>query len=125
VFPADAKEATLVKARINASKVWQMVEPVAVVDDLMRFVFRIKTLFDAFAVLLGVTTVALVALVVLLSMRIRRPEIETLHRIGCSRFAVLELLLIEQGGILLTSAVLATLGVLAVVTLGPDLVQWL
>jgi len=46
--PRDEKAATLLRARMQGSRAWQMVDPTRVIDDLMQFVFRIRALFDAF-----------------------------------------------------------------------------
>ena len=121
VVPASAKAATLIAARTNASKTYQMVRPRAVVEDLMAFVFRIRALLDTFAALLGASTVVMTVLVVLLSMRIRAAEMRTLHRIGCSRFATAQLYALEIGMIVGASLVLAGAGVGALQLLRPEL----
>jgi hypothetical protein len=50
-------------------------------------VFRIKRFFDANAALVGVATGLFLLLVVLLSVRLRRPEMETLFRLGLRPWA--------------------------------------
>ncbi|MCR9247503.1 MAG: ABC transporter permease [bacterium] len=123
VAPHDVKSATLLKARINASKTFQMVVPSAVIEDLLRFVFRIKVLFDGFAIVLGASTLLLLGLQVWLSMRLRRREMETLHRIGCSPGSVVRLYAIEVGWILgLGIMVAATLVVVTIAVL-PNLLR--
>ncbi|MEM7310717.1 MAG: hypothetical protein AAF682_28850 [Planctomycetota bacterium] len=82
VLPASDKAATLMKSRVNAAGDWQMVVPSAVIDDLLSFVFRIKALLDTFSLVLAASTLAMTALVLLLSMRIRAAEMRTLDRIG-------------------------------------------
>lgn len=104
--PHDDKASTLLKTRVNTERLWQMVEPTAVIDDLMQVVFRIRVLFDAFAVVLGFTTTLLLGGQILLSMRLRAREMTTLHRMGCSRHMVAalyatEIALILGAGLLL------------------------
>ena len=51
----------------------------------MGIVFRIKRFFDANFALVTMTTALFIALVVMLSLRLRKREMETLRRIGCAR----------------------------------------
>lgn len=121
VFPPDAKSATILRERVNQRTDAQMVVPSDVIEDLVAFVFRIKALFDAIAAVLGVCTALLTALVVLLSLRIREGEIETLNRIGCPRLTVAKLVGLEIVLILLTSIVLALTASWTLAAVAPEL----
>lgn len=121
VFPPDVKSATILRERVNQRTDAQMVVPSEVIDDLMAFVFRVKTLFDAIAIVLGACTVLLTALVVLLSLRIRAGEIETLNRIGCARYTVTKLVGLEIVLVLLASVLLAFGGAWVLGDLAPEL----
>ena len=123
VTPNDQKSATLLKARVNASKQFQMVVPTEVIDDLMRIVFRVKVLFDGFAIVLGFTTAVLIALQVWLSMRLRRREMLTLQRIGCSPGAVTRLYTIEVVWIVGLGLVVAAVLVGIAIASLPNLLQ--
>lgn len=112
LVPQNAKASTLLSSRINNGGQWQIVSPRAVIDDLMGFVFRIKTLFDSVAWLLIGTTALLVGLVLALSMRLRTDEMTTLRRIGCSKGMVARLHGLEVGSVVLLGAAFAT-GLLA------------
>lgn len=81
-FPRDDKARALIKARVNAAGALQMVEPGEVIDDLMAYILRIRGLLDALAAVMGVTTLTLIALVALLSAKIRAREMWMLRRIG-------------------------------------------
>lgn len=122
VFPRDAKSRTLLKARVNASKLYQMVVPADVIDDLMAFVFRIQAFLDLVAAFLGGATLLLVVLVLLLTVRMRAREIEALHRIGGGRYTVVMLYALEIGFIALSAVLLAFLALTAALTWLPDLV---
>ncbi|MEZ6197452.1 MAG: FtsX-like permease family protein [Planctomycetota bacterium] len=124
-LPRDAKSRTLVKSRVNASKLYQMVVPTEVIDDLMAYVFRIKAFLDLVSALLAAVTGLLVALVILLTLKMRRREIEALHRIGCSRHAVLALYAIEIGLLATFAALLAGAALAAALAWAPDLVRTL
>ncbi|MFW5653464.1 MAG: ABC transporter permease [Planctomycetota bacterium] len=123
VFPRDEKTRTMLKARINAEGDWQMVVPGMVIDDLLAFVFRIKSLFDALSVMLAGCTVLMTVLVVLLSMRVRAGEIRTLNRIGCARHTVAALYASELLIIFACSVSLAVLAIAGTMFWLPNLVR--
>lgn len=88
VLPRDERAATIVKGRYRVSATAQILDPTEVVDELLGQVFEAKAFFDAFALLVGGATALLLGLVVLLTLRLRRGELETLARIGASRARV-------------------------------------
>jgi putative ABC transport system permease protein len=125
VLPADAKSATLLKARYNQSPHLRMLEPENVVEELLAMVFKVKELFDAGYVFIVVAMALLIALVMLLSRQIRRREMETMHRIGCGAWTAFQLqagefIIILAGGLLLAAGV-ATVAVRA----APHVTRWL
>ena len=104
----DEKSATLLRGRYQgADATVQILAPRAVVEELLGLVFRIKRFFDANAALVAMATVAFLLLVVLLSLRLRRPEMETLFRLGCARGLTARLVAAELAAIGLVSAALA------------------
>ncbi|MDJ0973149.1 MAG: ABC transporter permease [Planctomycetota bacterium] len=107
VNPRDGKARTFLKGRYAVSKTGQLIEPVEVVDELLEFVFQLKAFFDANVVLVTAATMLFLALVVLLSVRVRRAEIETLFKIGCARLTVFRMLAFELAIVVLLGAVLA------------------
>jgi len=125
VFPRDLKAGTLIKARGNLSRTWQVVSPREVIDDLLSFVFRIKAFLDGYSGVLATITALMTVLVLLLSMRLRRREMETLDRIGGSRFTKARLYGSEMVLVLILSVglALAALGVSRLVL--PDLLRTL
>jgi putative ABC transport system permease protein len=112
VRPRDPKSATLLKARYNVSETHRMLVPAEVVEELLGLVFRVKRFFDANFALIAVSTGLFIALVVLLSQRIRQREMETMFKIGCSRMTTFWLQAAELAIVLLISVVLA--GVLSI-----------
>lgn len=95
VDPRDDKARTLLKGRYRVSDTAQLLEPALVVAEMLGFVFKLKVFFDANAALVGVATVLFLALVVLLSLRVRQREMETLRKIGAARSFVLRLVATE------------------------------
>jgi putative ABC transport system permease protein len=107
VWAVDSKSSSILQGRYGVSKTVQMLVPRKVITELMGFVFRIKRFFDANFALVAVATSLFLTLIVLLSLRIRRREMETLFKIGCSRFTVfrlqaLELTIVLAAGVLLS-----------------------
>lgn len=119
VVPSDARERTLIKARLNAGKQVQAVTPAEVITELMGHVVRVRALVDAVAALLGSATAALLGLVAALTAQLRARERRTLQRLGISRFTlvcmfVVEIALLAGSGCglgVLVSAALAGAGI--------------
>lgn len=107
VLPDSEKSATLLKGRYSISPMEQMLVPTNVIEELMGIVFRVKRFFDANFALICLATFLFVSLVVMLSLRIRRREMETMFRIGCSKSTVFRLQVTELGIVLLVSLVMA------------------
>lgn len=122
LFPNTEKDATIVKARVNNSRLYQMLIPSEVINDLMSFVFRIKGFLDLVAIMLAICVALMTLLVILLTIRLRAREMLTLNHIGCARFTTTGLYATELAMILLISALLAALGVWMSLALLPDLI---
>ncbi len=119
--PKDEKSATLLRGRYQGMEASvQILAARSVVEELLGLVFRIKRFFDANAALVGVATGLFVLLVVLLSLRLRRPEMETLFHLGCARGLIAMLVaaeLVAIGGVSLALALLGTQATIALVSL--------
>ncbi len=123
VVPKDDKSATILGGYYNVSKDRQMIVPLEVIGELMGIVFQVEMFFKAnFGVVL-VSTGLFLVLVVMLSLRIRRREMETMFRIGCSRMTVFWLQAAELVMILGMSAVLAAGIAGGLLLLAPELVR--
>lgn len=86
VSAPDEKNATILEGRFrNAEGNVQMIRPPSVIEQLMGLVFQVKRFFDVNAVLVALATLLLLGLVVLLSVRLREREMQTMFRMGCSR----------------------------------------
>lgn len=92
--PHSRKDQTLLLGRYTSvrTETAQCVKPADVVDDLMNIVFRVERLVWLSSALSAAVTSLLVALVVLLSIRLRRAEMQTMHKLGCSRFTIASLI---------------------------------
>ena len=123
VVPKSPKDATLLTARLSLDETRQLLAPTEVVAELLGLVFRIKAFLDRAAWLVYTLTAVFTALVVLLSLRLRRDERRTLNRIGCSRFTVAKLQLNELLVLLTLGATIAIAVAYLLVTLFPNPLQ--
>jgi putative ABC transport system permease protein len=99
--PPDTKSSALLQGRFEtADLVVQIVRPTGVMNDLLDTVLTVQQFVVAGAIIVGAATLASVALVFMLSLRLRRREIETIFKIGGSRISV---------GLLMTSEIIGVL----------------
>ena len=104
--PNDEKSAAILRGRFVDDARYQASRPDDVVDGLMENIFRIRTVINAVIVIVAIATVLTIVLVFILSLRIRRDELETIFRIGCSRLTTVRLLAAEILIIVVTCALL-------------------
>lgn len=123
VIPDSEKSATLLKGRYSVSPTEQMLVPALIIEELMGIVFQVERFFNASFVLICLTTFLFVVLVVMLSLRIRKREMETMFRIGCSRSTVFRLQIAELGIVFLISLVAAACLAGLLVWFAPQLVN--
>ncbi|MEO1528397.1 MAG: ABC transporter permease [Planctomycetota bacterium] len=87
--PEDRRSRALLRGRFQGTdEASQIVEPSAVMEKLLATILRVRTIVLVGALLLSVATTLVVVLVFALSLRIRRQELETMRKIGATRFAV-------------------------------------
>ena len=123
VVPTDRKSGTILKARYNASESYQMLSPKEVIEELMGIVFKVKRFFDANFAIVSLSTLLFLGLVVLLSLRLRKRERETMHKIGCSRAIVFWLQTAELAIIFLISLALTCLLAGVLIGITPNLLR--
>lgn len=108
VLPHDEKSEVLLLGQYgSAGARAQILRPVKVVEELMEMVFKVQRFFDATIALVAASTAFFLVLVVLLSLRLRRREMETMFKLGCSRLTIFWLQSVELAIILLVSFTLA------------------
>jgi putative ABC transport system permease protein len=123
-IPKDVKSKTLLEGQYTVGDhLYQFVEPTARVHELMNMVFRVKMFFDANAILVGVSTLLLLALIVVLSLKLRQREMQTMVRIGCSRGTIVLLQFWELAIIFLVAAMLVMIAVVALEQVAGSLVE--
>ena len=101
VLPHTPRDSTVLKGRYRVASATQLLVSRDVIDEVLGFVFQLKLYFDANVALVSVATLLFLGLVVLLSLRLREREFETLYRIGCARLTVARIFAAELAILLL------------------------
>jgi putative ABC transport system permease protein len=106
--PPDMKVSALLQGRFESAELsTQIVRPSGVMNDLLDTVLTVQQFVVAGAIIVGTATLASVILVFMLSLRLRRREIETMFKIGGSRVTVGLLMTSEIIGVLVIGILLA------------------
>jgi putative ABC transport system permease protein len=113
--PPDAKAGVLLRGRYELeTQPSQIVAPVHVMNELLDTVFAVQGYVVLAMGVVGAATAAIAALVFLLSLRLRRREIETLVKLGGSRGRVAAVMVSEVVAVLLLAGLAAgALGLVA------------
>jgi putative ABC transport system permease protein len=113
--PPDQRAGTILRGRYSSpDDPVQIIEPTAVIDELLDTVLTVQTFVIAAVVVVGISTLATAILVFMLSLRLRRREIETMRKIGGSRASIGWVMVSEVVVVLVAGVVLA--GGLTVIT---------
>lgn len=115
VVPKDKKSSDLFRGRyLSDTEQVQVVEPAVVMDDLLGTVFTVHGYVMVAVLIVGIATLATMVLVFILSLQLRRREMETMEKIGGSRSRIRSLIIVEILGVLGGGAIVA--GILAALT---------
>ena len=106
--PNDEKSSTIIRGRFEAGELpYQMIVPTKVVDHLLQNIFRIKYIFKTVFVLVGIATLLILFQIVMLSLRLRKDEIQTMFTMGSSKNKVIEILGTELVILVIISSMVA------------------
>lgn len=107
VEPRNPKAMALIRGDYQNHPRLQALKPPVIVSQMMQTILRVRKFLDANHALIAATTTFLLALILLLSRRLRAREMETITLLGCSRRAILALQTAELAIILTAAASLA------------------
>jgi len=125
-LPHDDKSRTLLLGRyLGRDEPCQIEEPSAVMNEVIATVVRVRGYVIAVALLLGCGTLLTICLVFLLSIRLRRRELATMEKIGCSRSLVAALVGSEAAIVFVVALALALLLALLTAWGGESLIRGL
>jgi len=113
--PPDEKSGVLLRGRYQSKdELSQILKPVTVMNELLATILTVQSYVVTAVVIVGLSTLATAVLVFMLSLRLRRREIETMVKIGGSKLSILSVLASEIVVVLVISISLA--GVLTMAT---------
>jgi putative ABC transport system permease protein len=122
--PKDDKSGVILRGRYTADDATsQIIQPVNVIDELLDTILTIQQFIVAAVIIVGLATIATAALVFMLSLRLRRREIDTILKIGGSRPRVAAMFLAEVFIVVILSSVLAAAMTLVTWRYGPSIIE--
>lgn len=122
--PRNDKSGVILRGRyMNDNARSQIVRPLLVIEELLETVLTIQQFIVAAVIIVGSATVATAALVFLLSLKLRRLEIDTMHKIGGSRIRVASILMAEVFIVVILSGVLAVVMNMITWRFGPGVIE--
>ena len=122
--PHSDKAATLLRGQyLGDDELEQIVRPATVMRDLLATILTVQNYVIAGAMAIGLSALMTASLVFMLSLRLRKREIETMHRIGSAKVRVTVLLSLEIIIVLVTGILLAALLTLLASQFGEGLIR--
>ncbi len=126
VIPASDKAETILLGQyFSPDESAQILRPDEVMESLMKQILMVRSYIVAAIALVSLVTLLTMSLVFILSIRLRRSELVSMFKMGCSRYTVACILGMQVA--ILLAASLGTVCMLTVVTnlYGPELVRFL
>jgi len=108
--PPDQRSESLLRGRFESpDELLQIVPPVDVMDELLETVLTVEAFVIAVVVVVGLSTLATAVLVFMLSLRLRRREIDTMRKIGAARRSIGAVMASEVAAVLVVGVALAAI----------------
>ena len=93
VVPSSPKAETLLMGQyLSPEDTAQIVRPREVMDALLEKVLMVRSYMIAIIAVVSLVTLLTISLVIVLSIRLRRGEIVTMRKMGCSRYKIASIL---------------------------------
>lgn len=103
VIPETARKKTILQANINLSETLQAVTPEGIIGNLMKLVFNVQKILSSYFFLVFLSTVLFLALIITLSLQIRKSERHIMQMIGSSKYTIFFILFTQMFTIVLIS----------------------
>jgi len=108
--PPDQRSESLLRGRFESpDEPMQIVRPIDVMDELLETVLTVEAFVIAVVVVVGLSTLATAVLVFMLSLRLRRREIDTMRKIGAARRNIGAVMASEVMAVLVAGVTLAAI----------------
>jgi putative ABC transport system permease protein len=126
VIPTDDKAQTMLLGQyFSPDETAQIVRPREVMDSLLERVVMIRSYMIAIIAVVSLVTLLTMTLVIVVSIRLRRAEIVTMSKMGCSRFTILSVLGSQIAIIVFAGSAFAVLLAILTDVYGSELVRLL
>lgn len=124
VFPTDEKSRTLLLGKyFSPEETAQIVRPQKVMDAMLERVLMVRSYIAVIVVVVSFVTLVMIGLVMVLSVRLRQTEINTIFKMGCSRFTIAAILGSQILIILALGSALALIMTWVTNQYGPEVVR--
>ncbi len=122
--PYDDRSAAILRGRVeDAGETRQVFRPLDVVERLLEQIFRIKTLLDMLTAAVGFAALLALALLIWLTIKLRREEFEISYRLGADRGLLAQLVSAELILLVAGAAILSGAAMFLLQIYGAELVQ--
>jgi len=107
--PFSEKDQALLMGRyLSKGENSQILIPKKVIKKLLDNIFKFKRFFEGMFLFVGVALILLFSLVIILSLRLRNREIQTMFKLGSSKLKIVEVVSFELIMLIIFSAVLSS-----------------
>jgi len=122
--PNDERSSTLLRGKyLGDEEKVQILKPVEVMSELLETIISVRSYIIVAMIVVGLSTLATMALVFLLSMQIRQREIQTMHKIGGSRGRIAAILASEILAVLVIGILISLVLTLLTAQFGPAILE--
>jgi putative ABC transport system permease protein len=117
VIPDDLKTTIITASRINTEGQYKAYRPDVVMKEFFNLVFAIHKIFNSYFILIMSSVTCFIAIIILLSSRLRKEEFATIKKLGGSPFIVFKLYACEYSVLLTLSIISASILTYTTITL--------
>jgi putative ABC transport system permease protein len=118
--PNDERSSTLLRGKYLGDEEYvQILKPVEVMSELLETIISVKNYIVVAMIIVGLSTLATMVLVFLLSLRIRQREIQTMHKIGGAMGRIVAILASEILAVLIIGTIISLVLTLLTAQFGP------
>ncbi|WP_372371084.1 ABC transporter permease [Candidatus Uabimicrobium sp. HlEnr_7] len=108
IIARDHKSKTILLGDYQGNENITLIQPLKVIDRLMSLILRVHAFFKAYFILVITTVSLFLVLIIMLSIRIRTQEFQTLSKMGCSYKMLRGIILMEFILVFVISIALST-----------------
>ena len=122
--PNDERSSALLRGKyLGDEEKVQILKPEEVMSELLETIISVRSYIIVAMIVVGLSTLATMVLVFLLSMRIRQSEIQTMHKIGGSRGRIAAILASEILAVLVIGILISLVLTLLTAQFGPAILE--